>query len=402
VELDLAITGVVTSVTKKWATQRKREERSRRAAANRKYVFRAARWTIKDAAYEIMEPAYMMASANGRFPANARQIMYAARPFIQERTGQPLQDDYFTQTLLPNYIEEMGASWDVVFDARGHVTEPHRGTRVPLGTLAVRRYLEQVDRFEIGDPALDRISSAFPTKGPGSRFGAVLFIEKEGFDEILAAARIADRYDIAVMSTKGLSVTASRFLADRLRVPLLVLHDFDQAGFSIIGTFRRSNRRYRYENPVDVVDLGLTLADIRHYGLRAEKQRLAQNVRTLRRNGATSDDIAFLQRNQRVELNMLTSDQLVELIETKLAALGIGKVVPDADLLASAYRRVYQVGLLNRALKAEADKARHEAEAAIVPGDLDERVREYLEEHPEEPWDSAVASLVNLEETRHD
>ena len=401
-ELDLAITEMVTGVTKKWAKQRKTEERSKRAIANRRYVFKVARWTIQDAAYEYMETAYMMASANGRFPANARQIMYAARGYIQDRTGQPLHDDYFTQTLLPDYIEHHGKTWDVVFDARGHFTEPHRRTRVPLGTLAVRRYLEQVDQLGVSDPALDRISSAFPTKGPGNRFGAVLFIEKEGFDEILAAARIADRYDIAVMSTKGLSVTASRFLADRLRVPLLVLHDFDQAGFSIIGTFRRSNRRYRYENPVDVVDLGLTLADIRHYRLRAEKQRLTQNVGTLRRNGATADDIAFLQRNQRVELNMLTSDQFVEFIETKLAALGIGKVVPDADLLASAYRRAYQVGFLNQALEAAADTARRQAEAVDVPDDLDEQVRDYLEEHPEEPWDSAVASLVDRKENRHD
>ena len=401
-ELDLAITEMVTGVTKKWAKQRKAEERSKRATANRKYVFRSARWTIKDAAYEYMETAYLKASGNGRFPANARQIMYAARGHIQDRTGQPLADNYFTQTLLPDYIEEHGKTWDVVFDARGHFTEPHRKTSLPLGTLAVRRYLDEVDRLEVGDPAFDRISSAFPTKGPKNRFGAVMFIEKEGFDEILRAARIAERYDIAVMSTKGMSVTAARLLVDRLHVPLLVLHDFDQSGFSIIGTLRRSTRRYRFRRRVNVIDLGLTLDDVVEYGLEAEEQRLTQSVLTLRRNGATAADIAFLQQNQRVELNALTSDQLVEMIETKLTALGICKVVPDADLLASAYRRAHQVGLLNQALEAAADTARRQAEAVDVPDDLDEQVRDYLEEHPEEPWDSAVASLVDRKENRHD
>ena len=401
-ELDLAITEMVTGVTKKWAKQRKTEERSKRAIANRRYVFKVARWTIQDAAYEYMETAYMMASANGRFPANARQIMYAARGYIQDRTGQPLHDDYFTQTLLPDYIEEHGKTWDVVFDARGHFTEPHGKTSLPLGTLAVRRYLDEVDRLEVGDPAFDRISSVFPTKGPKNRFDAVLFIEKEGFDEILKAAQIAERFDIAVTSTKGMSVTAARLLVDRLHVPLLVLHDFDQSGFSIIGTLRRSTRRYRFTRRVNVIDLGLTLDDIVDFGLEAEEQRLTQSVLTLRRNGATAADIAFLQQNQRVELNALTSDQLVEMIETKLTALGICKVVPDADLLASAYRRAYQVGLLNQALEAAADTARRQAEAVDVPDDLDEQVRVYLEEHPEEPWDSAVASLVDRKENRHE
>jgi hypothetical protein len=394
VELDVAISEMVTGVTKKWAKQRKTEERSKRATANRRFVFTRARWTIKDAAYEIMETAYLKASGNGRFPANARQIMYAARAYIQDQTGLPLQDNYFTQTLLPDYIEDRGVAWDVVFDARGHFTEPHGKTSLPLGTLAVRGYLAETGLQQVTDPGLKLICSDFPTKGPANRFGAVLFIEKEGFDEILKAAKIAERYDIAIMSTKGMSVTASRLLVDRLHVPLLVLHDFDQSGFSIIGTLRRSTRRYRFTGRVNVIDLGLTLADIEQYGLQAEDQRLTQDESTLCRNGATPADIAFLQGNQRVELNTLTSDQLVELIETKLTAMGITKVVPDPDLLASAYRRACQIGLLNRALAAAADDARLRAAEVDLPDDLVDRVRAYLEEHPEEPWDSAIARLA--------
>jgi DNA topoisomerase VI subunit B len=394
VELAVAISELVTGVTKKWAKQRKAEERSAAAAANRRYIFRPARYTIRTAAFEIMETAYLKASGNGRLPANARQIMYAARGYIQDRTGQKLNDDYFTQTLLPDYVEAYRVNWDVVFDARGHFTEPHSRTSVALGTLAVRGYLAEAGLQQVTDPGLELIRSDFPTKGPANRFGAVLFIEKEGFAEILKAARIAERYDIAVMSTKGMSVTASRLLVDRLDVPLLVLHDFDQSGFSIMGTLQRSTRRYEFLRRVDVVDLGLTLADIERYGLEAEDQRLTQDESTLCRNGATPADIAFLQGNQRVELNMLTSDQLVELIESKLTAIGISKVVPDPDLLASAYRRACQIGLLNRALAAAADDARLRAAEVDLPDDLVERVRAYLEEHPEEPWDSAIARLA--------
>ena len=62
----------------------------------------------------------MKASANGTLPALARQIMYAARPRIQQLSGKDrLDDKYFTQTLLPDYIAENGcAHWNVVYDAR--------------------------------------------------------------------------------------------------------------------------------------------------------------------------------------------------------------------------------------------------------------------------------------------
>lgn len=394
-ELDLAITDLVTDVTKKWAKQRKAEERSKRAIANRRQVFTRARWTIKSAAYKYMETAYLKASANGTLPANARQIMYAARPLIQDATGQDLHDNYFTQTLLPDYIELYGKKWDVVFDARGHFSEPHDRTSLPLGTLAVRRYLDEANRHTVKDPSLDLINSTFPTRGPANRYAAILFIEKEGFDEILGAARIAERYDIAVMSTKGMSVTASRLLVDRLHVPLLVLHDFDQSGFSIIGTLRRSTRRYQFNLGVHVIDLGLTLADIEKYGLSAEYQPLTQDPLTLRRNGATAADIAFLKAGQRVELNALGSDQLIEMIEAKLKSIGIGKVVPDPNILVTAYRRAYQVGILNRAIKAAADDAAKKAQSLDVPADLVDQIRDHLKDHPEEPWDHAVADLVD-------
>jgi hypothetical protein len=49
------------------------------------------------------------------------------------------------------------------------------------------------------------------------------------FEEV----QLAERYDLAIMSTKGMSVTASRELVEELcaahAVPLLILHDFDKA-----------------------------------------------------------------------------------------------------------------------------------------------------------------------------
>jgi hypothetical protein len=96
--------------------------------------------TTKEAAYAVMEAAYLKASANGTLPANPRQIMYAARDAIQKATGKPLDSQYFSQTLLVDYVEEEGVDWDIVWDDRGHFREPHVGLKIGLGTLAVRGY----------------------------------------------------------------------------------------------------------------------------------------------------------------------------------------------------------------------------------------------------------------------
>jgi DNA topoisomerase VI subunit A len=94
----------------------------------------------------------------------------------------------------------------------------------------------------------------------------VLFIEKEGFAPLFKAAQIAERFDVAIMSTKGMSVVAARALVDEMcfdhEVPLLLLHDFDKAGFSIAGTLQRDTRRYEFQNAIQIIDLGLSLADV--------------------------------------------------------------------------------------------------------------------------------------------
>src|SRR5262249_22610067 len=151
----------------------------------------------------------------------------------------------FTQTLLPDYIEENGVDWNVIYDARGHFTEPHDGEHFGLGTLEVRNYLAALDYPSVIDGSFSQ--AMVKTKGPSGSFGAVIFIEKEGFAPILDAAQIAERFDVAIMSTKGMSVTAARELADTMcsdhDIPLLLLHDLDKAGFSIAGTLQRDTRR---------------------------------------------------------------------------------------------------------------------------------------------------------------
>jgi hypothetical protein len=211
------IIGIVRDGTKKWTRTRKAEERSPGTIRYRYARMTSQKKTSQtEAAAKVMSEAYMAASSNGRLPATARQVFYKARPKIMELTdNRALMSQYFTQTLLPNYMIEHGLRWDVVFDARGHIEEPHTNLQIGLGTLEVRNYLASMRRPQLVRPRMH--GATVDTVGPAGGFSAVLFVEKEGFMPLFKHVNLADRYDLAIMSTKGVSVTAARHLVDYVR-----------------------------------------------------------------------------------------------------------------------------------------------------------------------------------------
>jgi hypothetical protein len=405
----------VLAVTKIWSKQRKAEERDDSARLRRhERPIRSQRVTAKAAAWEMMEQAYMAASTNGTLPANARQIMYAARPFIQQRTGKTLDDVYFTQTLLPDYLAEHEVDWDVAYDDRGHLIEPHTGRMIGLGTLNVRNYLEQTHPLQFQPPKL--AVGRIVTHGPHGCYGALFYIEKEGFVPLFEAVLLGERYDIAIMSNKGMSVTAARMLVEQLarlrKIPLVVLHDFDKAGFSIFGTWKRNTRRYRWEHRVKVIDLGLRLADIRdlcrRHGLNIDdltesvpdkdESREARRANLLL-NGATAEEAEFL-LTRRVELNAFSSEQLVDFIERKLKQHKVRKVIPGKDTLAKAYRMFALNPVAERIMARELAKLAN-APPVRAPRNLLARAQEYLQQNPHKRWDEAVQEVAETEMSTH-
>ena len=410
-----ALQTAVTSVSKDWKVAKRsadKEDRVQRRALERMRGAYRSLPSIKEAAYEWMERGYLAASANGALPANARQIMYAVRPHVLEVTGECWKDSsYFTQHLLPDFIEEYGMDhWNVVFDARGHLREPHGGMRVDLGTLEVRRYIRawvQPGGADLDPSSL--IETRFPTSGPANRYRFALFIEKEGFNPLLEAARIADRFDLAIMSTKGMSVTAARLLVEKMSdrgVSILVAHDFDKAGFSIAHTLRTSGRRYTFGRAPNVVDLGLRLSDVAAMELQSEPVEYKGHQdprRNLRQSGATEEECDYLVRNQyygswdgeRVELNAMTADQFVAWLEAKLVEAGVKKLVPSADVLDLAYQRAVRLAAVERAIKTALEAA--DGQQIEVPADLAAEVAERIADS-DDSWDDAVWDIVDEEE----
>jgi len=322
-------------------------------------------------------------------PVSARTLYYQVRPLIQAYTRRELDYYYFSQQLLLEYQEAYGPLALLYYDARGYLYEPHSGRAVALGTREVEAY-----------------------DFPEFLFDKILYIEKKGLWPVLEAARLAERYDMAVVAAEGYATQAARTLfrrADRDReYRMFVLHDADPHGYNIARTLREETRRMKGYR-VDVADIGLKLEEALAMGLESEEftrrhdipQGVKETLTDLERQwfvGRPAGRKAWVCR--RVELNAMSGPQLVRYIERKLAEHGAtAKVLPPPEIVAAhaadAYRteaarlaekRILEAldvpALVRRALEQAGQEdfgSLHEALAAELRGNPPEGWRELAE-----------------------
>jgi hypothetical protein len=370
---------------------------------------------VQRAVWDALPQAYVEASDNDRLPAPARQVMYAARRI--SGLGDQLSSRYFLDHLIGDRFDRYvaknpeAANWDIVRDGRGSFHEPHTRKEVSLGTIAVRDYLRQVRNARSVEERVDdnerppELLLGWWTIGPRDRFAGIVYVEKEGFDLQIADAQIAERYDLAFLSCKGMSVHAARNLLrelhDHYEVPVFVVRDFDKAGFSIFDTLGDG----------DYEDLGLRLSDLDalaaqpDWDLDLAAESVTYGDSDPRPNmvlrGASPEEIAFLCpsteppfRGRRVELNALVGRRFTRWLEAKLSGQ-VAKVVPDEDTLERVYRWAYARRWLNVEIARLYDEAQDEAADAELPDDLGGLLANRLEEDPHLNWDSIVAHLVS-------
>jgi DNA topoisomerase 6 subunit A-like protein len=388
----------LTKNLKTFTKQRKAEERN--VGAERWRISRITEVRgefLNEAVAAVLVVAYEKVSDNGQLRAEVRQIFYVVRPLIENRIERPLTYNYFSQTILPDYLSTHPecAGWDVVWDDRGHFMEPHTKREIGLGTLAVRNYLARVAPMKFKEADFAR--AEILTYGPIGCFSALLYIEKEGFFPLFEKVKLAQRYDIGIMSSKGMSVTAARQLADgicgAMGVPLLVLHDFDRPGIIIKDTLENDTRRYTYTHAINVIDLGLNLEDIGDLVPEPHNSKISDQ--RLEEAGISEDAIHFL-RTQRVELNAMTSRQLVDFIERKLKQHSIRKVIPNRKILAKTYQLFAKSNRLAEAFEELKEKLEDETEEVIeAPGNLEAKVKATLKKKPDVTWHRAVRLIID-------
>lgn len=314
------------AVTKDLLAEKKKRERDARLAAKDA----ARRWreapavTLRAAVFEVMPPAAAHASEGGRYQVPARNLYYAVRKLIQPITEAELVYKYFDKILL-DYQQEHGPIPGLYRDPRGELTEPHTGKVIRLGTLEVAGYTL-----------------------PDYLYGAILYVEKEGFGPILRESKLAERYDLAIASGKGQPVEAVRALferAERGDYRLFVLHDADPDGYSIARTIAEETERMPGYS-VDVTDLGLTVADTVRLGIPPESFTRNKALpwwmpgrldeRETEWFGGTLISRSWEKRQwecERAELNAFTPSGLIAYIEEGLDRYGVKKVTPPQDVL---------------------------------------------------------------------
>jgi DNA topoisomerase VI subunit A len=355
------IISAICSVTKKWEKQRKAELRNSRTRERRR-TMGEGQVAFTEVAHLILPAAYKHASGNSDRPVHNRQLYYAARESFLEMTGKEIDANYFTQTLVRKYVNQHQPDWNLVADPRGNFTIPNSSNevRIPCGTLQVDRYLEE--RLTKDCQAVDPYPVQWPSLEEHARFKAVLYIEKEGFEPLLDEAKIAERFDLAIIGCKGQSVAAARKLVDHVcrvngGVPLFIVHDFDKSGFEIaeclteISDWAVDNDRvaYQFENEINFVDFGLRLDDAKKYNLNSERVKKKVMIKS---SYVTDEERAFLESGRRIELNAFTAPQFIEWLESKLVEqLGKKRLVPDDQTLAKAYQRATLIARINSAIE---------------------------------------------------
>jgi hypothetical protein len=409
---------VTKKVTQKWTKARKAEERGSRSRHSRQYIY-SDRINFTEIADKIIPAGYEHASGGGRYTVSMRQMYYACREAFKERTDREIEAAYFSQTLLRQYLNrnpEATATWKITADPRGTLTIPNTGyeVRVPCGTLAIEAHLRNASTPIDPLVAPSLVPVEWPSLAEGTRYQAVLYIEKEGFEPLLNEARIAERFDLAILSCKGQSVVAARQFVDHVcrlngGVQLFVVHDFDKSGFEIskrltsVSDWAEEQDRvaYHFENEINVTDLGLRLADIEKYDLSSErcefKGRRNWNADTF----CTAEEEAFLRSGKRVELNAFTSPQFIEWLEGHLTKQLPARLIPDDEALEAAYRRALVVAEINRAIEAATDDAIEHAIEAVIPKSLRRELEATMKESGG-AWDTALHEMARKQGLSHD
>lgn len=403
--LDQNIQSAIRGVTKEWKKAKRKADKQDRVSASelKRMRYRPPRITIREVAFEVMESAYNKASSNGKYYANARQIMYAARPEILFRTGEDeLNSQYFTQTLLKDYLEIYDPPWKVVWGARGHVIEPYTNKRVGIGGSEVLNYRKKWTKdFDVRE--LPEVCEQIGTIGPDNRFNNVLFVEKEGFTEILIDAKIPERCSMALMSTKGIPVAAACDLISAFSqkgVRVFVLHDFDLAGFKLLRTLREGTR---LSVGSDVIDLGFRMADILDLDSEPVVYKQQKDPRYYLQYdcGATEEEANFLfagrsyykYLGRRVEINAMTSEQLINWLDKKFTEHGVKKYIPDdMNTIVAAYKRAMFLQRIKEKIEEIAEEI--ELEEVDDPEGLCQEVVEEMENSDVSSWDQIVWDLA--------
>lgn len=398
------------------------ECRKQRAGESRRKNINAEKEdSILDTLLEILPGIHrkLTITKYGEIPILIRALYYGVRGVWEKHHSSDLQYATFC-TYVDIWEQQLGKPM-VLKDPRGTLLEPHSGRSLRLGTSEVADYT--------------------PKKWEGH---TIIFVEKENFAHILRKYGIMKRWDAIVIGSKGFAVDACREVLQKYKqllgnmVKIICLHDGDPAGYMIGHDLATNLPRFGTNVDVQVIDVGLTIAEGEEMGLMTEpfelkkaNWRMVQNMRTKMikdQNGRRpllepaawnafmpveyrvrdfpdydlDSKGALRQRGRRIELNAMEPEVFIGWLEGHLESNGCKKVrPPDAivdDKLKTARENLvrnevghYLMGLLGNDVVFAIM-----AEVGIPAYDLDRVLAGRPEQHWETLCENAARRGVEL------
>lgn len=349
--------------------------------------------TIKDAVFAVLNDAIAKSTDNGRLYANVRNVFYKARELAQ--LDKPLEYNYFSQTIVPEYWQQHGRDRQIYNDARGMLYEPHSDKFLPLGTI-------EVDSYEL----------------PEFQYDKILYIEKKGLWHTVKSAGLHKKYDMAVIAGEGFASVAIRELLDRAQAgsnyTIFVLHDADSYGYNIARTLQYETARMP-NHKITVIDLGLFVQDALDIGIEPEthdrKNKLTENLTNL--NAIEREFFEGVPNGKkydckRIELNALTANQLIDYIDGGIARAitenGLtNKIVPPEIVLTDTANQLRHDKLMHNIKNALIEKygieqmARQIVESMQFDDNegLTNGVTDYLESNALATWRDGLQQITD-------
>lgn len=342
--------------------------------------------THKDIILRHLDVAVAKASGDGQYRFNQRQLFYVLRPIVITTTGKEPSWENFCK-IITDYESENDDIPGMYRDPRGTLYHPHLGQDISLGTLAVEQY-----------------------QRPAWTFGQILYLEKEGFFEALKAARWPERHDCALVTSKGFTTRAVRDLLDLLGegdepIRVFCVHDADAFGTMIFQTLLHETKA-RARRRVEVINLGLDPWEALGMGLEPERVEASDRSKAVADYVQTRSDgprwVNWLQ-TQRVELNEMTTPQLIAWLDGKMQEHGVGKVIPPSAIIVDETERQLAEQVEQRITARVLREARIGAQVsdalALIevpkPEVLAETVTEWVGGHRDEAWSAGVSELAS-------
>lgn len=401
-----AIGEAVYACCREFYEHKKREEKDvakeRRKREQKQKEEKATKVNLKDAVFNVLPEAIRKASGNGQYPFSARTLYYQVRPLVQAYTNEELNYSYFTPPLLIEYQRYYGPITGLYYEPRGEFIEPHTAKTIPLGTREVAVYIP-----------------------PTYLFNKILYIEKQGLVPVLNAARITERYDIGIEASQGYAVGAAKDLLKKILekaigdVTIVCLHDCDVDGLMIANTLKRESPS-RPNLKIDIIDFGLSISEAIELNLEREKVTLHKDLPQELKEELSEFEIEFLKgrhtycddyrdkkywMGERVELNALTSDQLIVYVERKLEEHGLTEKVcpPDEvinreaeDKLADNFTDSIEDRILDYLdIDELKEKIYSELSEEVDLSNLPDSLKEKLKDNPPDSWRKIIEAEIN-------